>query len=291
MTKRFNRWLLMSIILVAVPFWWLLIANNRSGGPPKPVHIADLRALAAIIPGERPIAVNDTLLATRLYLGDYYAAGIGLKRRTVAVIAWTLPVPNKGPIIIDPPAPLVEGNVGPFIKIDPTRLSQIDAETKVASLILYTQGRIASAEPVAGTARPLNLPGGKAGTATTLSGAAVSTSPQPSFTTAQAVAPGVVVIPAPSYAPNARLIFVQLADGREFLFTGDIATLDENWGQLRIRSHLAALWEPARDGDETYAWLRTIRQLRIEAPQIKIVPGHDYIWLTRHLADGTITDR
>src|ERR1700687_3969722 len=99
MISRFNRGLLIAIIVVGVPFWWLMIDNAGSPAPPKPVHIADLRALAAIIPGNRPIAVIATRAGSRLVVGETFAAGIGLQRRRLAMITWSLPVPGKGPIV------------------------------------------------------------------------------------------------------------------------------------------------------------------------------------------------
>lgn len=291
MTHRFNRWMLSVIILVGMLFWWLLIANQRGDTAAKPVHIVDLRQLAAIIPGQRPTAVAATVLGTRLVVGDFYAGGMGLKRRPLALVTWTLPVPGKGPIIIDPGAPSPDAGLGEFARIDHTKLSQVAAESRSASLILETQGHGSGAGPAGEAMRAPFLLGGKAGMISLASRAALAAATQPqSYTTAQALAPGVVVIPASSHAPDARLIFVQLANGREFLFTGDIATLSENWSELRLRSHLAEAWGPPQNRDETVAWLRTIRQLRSEAPQMRIVPGHDYVWVAKQLATGTISD-
>jgi len=59
---------------------------------------------------------------------------------------------------------------------------------------------------------------------------------------------------------------------------------------VRARSHLAAAWGPAQDRAQTYAWLRTIRQLHLEAPKMKIVPGYDYLWLIKQRAAGAIAE-
>jgi hypothetical protein len=282
MTNRVSRWLLIAIVVVAWSFWWLLIDPDRGTAPAKPIHIAELRTLAGILPGQHPTRVTYTLLATRMTPGDHFAAGIGLKRRPLAIVAWTLPVPGKGPIMIDPGAPPPEASVGQFANFDFARQSQVNAATKTASLVLYTQGH--QREPV--------RPGDRLGLAgISIARPAPASAALPiSYTTAQAVAPGVVVIPASSAAPGARLVFVQLADGREFLFAGNIATFTENWSRLRARSHLAAAWGPPQNRAETYAWLRTIRQLRLEAPKMKIVPGHDLWWLLKERATGVIAE-
>jgi glyoxylase-like metal-dependent hydrolase (beta-lactamase superfamily II) len=277
-----SRWLLIAIVAGAAAFWWLLIDADRGTAPAKSIHIAELRTLAGLLPGPHPTQLTYTVVATRMIPGDSIAAGIGLKRRPLAIVAWTLPVPGKGAIMIDPGFPPPEASVGPFNSIDNARQRRIDAAAKTASLILYTQGH----------ERELPRPTyhlGKAGMS--VGSRAPQAAPPPmSYTTAQAVAPGVVVIPASSHAPGARLIFVQLADGREFLFAGNIASFTENWTRLRARSHLAAAWGPAQNRAETYAWLRTIRQLRLEAPKMKIVPGHDYVWLTRQRDAGVVSE-
>lgn len=278
MKNRLVRSLL--IILVGVSFWWLLIAADRGVAPAKPVHIDALRALAATLPGRPPTGVDYTLLATRNVVGDFYAVGSGLKRRPLAVVAWTLPVPGTGPIMIDPGAPPPEAGAGEFANFDHAAQGRIDSLARSASLRLYTQ--VSQSEPT-GAVDHL-------GEARSSMRKAADRSVGPlSFSTAQAVAPGVVVIPASTHAPGARLIFVQLADRREFLFVGNLAMLGENWTRLRARSHLAALWGPAQNRSETYAWLRTIRQLKIEAPQLKIVPGYDYVWLIGQQSEGAIS--
>ena len=99
-----------------------------------------------------------------------------------------------------------------------------------------------------------------------------------------------VLVPTAGHAPDTRLIYVQLANGKEFLFAGNIATLSENWTELRLRSHLAAIWGPRQNDDETYAWLRTIHQLSVEAPRLTIVPGHDDLWVTQHVPIGIVSE-
>lgn len=75
------------------------------------------------------------------------------------------------------------------------------------------------------------------------------------------------------------MIYVRLADGREVLFAGDIATMAASWQELRARSRLIGDYLAPEDRREVYAWLRTIRALKAEAPNLLIVPGHDFEWL------------
>ena len=287
MTHRLNRWLLVVMVLIAAPFWWLLIDNSPGQAQPKPIHIAELRRLAATLPGSRPTALHYTIVATRRTVGDLFAAGIGLKRRSLAMIAWYLPVPGAGPILIDAAATPADAQASGFRHFDIVKQHQIDTDAARADLILATH-----LPPNQGGAQPTAYhPLGKTpdpappsrGTLTAAAGAAPVAAPR-------AVAPGVVVIPASDYAPGAQLIFVQLAAGAEFLFTGDISNLDDNWSQLRARSLLAAHWLAPQTRAKVYPWLRTIRQLHCEAPKLTIVPGNDVTWLIKQRHNGKVAE-
>ncbi len=95
----------------------------------------------------------------------------------------------------------------------------------------------------------------------------------------QAVAPGVVVIPAPSHTPGSQMIYARLANGREYLFAGDIATFAQSWLQLRARSHLIGDYLAPENRAEVFAWLKTIRALKTSAPAMTVLAGHEFEWL------------
>ena len=56
MTRRLNLILLAIGLLIALPYYWFLIDNSGGTLPAKPITIAQLRTLAASIPGEAPAA-------------------------------------------------------------------------------------------------------------------------------------------------------------------------------------------------------------------------------------------
>jgi glyoxylase-like metal-dependent hydrolase (beta-lactamase superfamily II) len=91
-----------------------------------------------------------------------------------------------------------------------------------------------------------------------------------------AVAPGVVVIPAPSHTPGSQMVYVRLASGQELLFAGDIASLEQNWRDLRARSRLIGDHFAPEDRRAVFSWLKTIQQLRRESPVLVVIPGHDW---------------
>ena len=103
--------------------------------------------------------------------------------------------------------------------------------------------------------------------------------PRPSLGSGpQAVAPGLVVFPSPGHTPGSQMIYLRLENGREYLFTGDTATLTVNWREQRARSRLLSQFasHPAEDREAVLRWLATVAAWHREAPGMVIVPGHEW---------------
>ena len=67
-----------------------------------------------------------------------------------------------------------------------------------------------------------------------------------------------------------------MADGREYLFAGDTATMARSWEQLRARSRLVGQYVVGEDRDAVFGWLKAIRAAQAANPELVVVPGHDY---------------
>ncbi len=288
MTRRLNFWLLVLLIVVGLPCYWLLIDNRPGDTQAKPVSMARLRELAASMPGKAPSAVEIELVSYRRLPGTLFVAGGGVKRNLIGVMAFRLPVPGGRPIVIDSGMTPAAASAMGMEKFDPGAQARIDAALREASTVLLTHehidhagGLVALRDPAIFAQARLN-PGQVPGSPLAEQlpwPKGLALQPTLTGTAPQAVAPGVVVVPAPSHTPGSQLIFVRLADGREFLFTGDIATMARNWVQLRARSRLVGSHFAAEDRGEVFAWLRTIRALKAAAPQLTVVPGHDWEWI------------
>lgn len=292
MTKRLNLFLLIVALLVGLPYYWLLLDNRPGEAQAKPVTIEQLRQAAAALPGPAPTAVEGELVAFRRLPGNLFAAGTGMKRRLIGVMAWRLPVPGKGPIMIDSALDQRASDAMGMEQFKPDAWQRVVKSLGEASLILITHEHADHLGGLAELGRrdlldramlnPAQLPGNR--------WTDLLRWPPPPLPAAKvtgpelrAVAPGVVVIPAPSHTPGSQMIYVRLADGREYLFTGDIATLAQSWKDLRARSRLIGDWLAPEDRGEVYSWLRTIRALKAAAPALHVVPGHDFEWLENPL--------
>ncbi len=258
MTRRFNIVLMAALLFIALPCYWLLF-DNRPGDPaPKPVEIAELRTLADSMPGDKPVAIALERAAYKLVSGAFLSAGSGLKRRLYSAVAYRLEVPGKGPVVIDPGMTRAAARQLEFDRLIPRAQAAIDAALASASLVLTTSEQPVAASNIRAGAAVLARIAGK----------------EP-----QAVAPGVVVIPTGAPTPGSRMIYVALADGREYLLAGEVAPLASSFTELRGRPRLMTDHLMPEDRAEAFAWLATIRALQRQAPGLRVLPGHDLAWL------------
>jgi len=290
------------VLLVGLPIDVLLFDNPGWSVAPKPLTISELRAAAAVLPGPAPSEVEVEIVASRQLPQAIYAAGSGFQLRRIMVKAYRLPVSGAGAIVIDSGLTRADAErLGMYF--DARAQARVDRALTSAGLILVTHehadhmgglaalaGKSANGPAVLGRAmlspaqaQPANL---KGAVRWPVSAAPVARLAARGI---QPVAPGVVIIAAPSHTLGSQMIFVRTADGREYLFTGDIATISESWRRLRLRSRLLAAMTSPEDLPEVHAWLRTILRLRGETPGLVVVTGHDFTPL-RRFAETAVLD-
>jgi glyoxylase-like metal-dependent hydrolase (beta-lactamase superfamily II) len=288
MTRRLNIALAALLLLLGVPYYWLLVENQPEGIAAKSLHIAELRQLAASLPGPAPSEVQMELVAFRRLPGNLFVAGAGLKRRLIGVMVFRLPVPGGAPVVIDSGLTAAAARRLDMEVFDPAAQDRVKAARRGAGTILLTHEHIDHAGGVVALGDPAVFARVRFNAAQIAGNRWTEILPWPegerprpslSGTAPIAVAPGVVVIPASSHTPGSQMIYVRLAGGRELLFAGDISTLADNWAELRGRSRLVGDLIAPEDRREVFAWLRTLRALKGEAPNLDVVAGHDYEWI------------
>lgn len=292
MTRRINILLMILLVFVGAPVWYLFIDSSPWSSKPARLDIAAARQLVAAAPGQKPDKVAFELIGFRSAAGNLLAAGSGFRPQLVGVTAYRLDVPGAPPIVIETgltPAYALELGIDNFDSVAQTR---VDDSLRTASLILVTHehadhlGGLAAitAKPggaaIAAKARlnRFQVPGGQ-GTPTLpwasgLKIPATITQDRP-----QLVAPGVVVIPTPGHTPGSQIIYVQLANGTELLFVGDTAPREVSWLERRPPARLLTDFTVPQDRVALIGWLNALHDLNRTEPRLHLIPGHDLDWL------------
>ncbi|HEV7734392.1 MAG TPA: MBL fold metallo-hydrolase [Candidatus Binatia bacterium] len=89
-----------------------------------------------------------------------------------------------------------------------------------------------------------------------------------------AVAPGVVLIKAPGHTPGSQMVYVALANGTELIFLGDIAWHMDQIRQLWYRPRLVTDLFLGEDRDAVMAQFRALHDLPA-SPPVQLVASHD----------------
>lgn len=90
-----------------------------------------------------------------------------------------------------------------------------------------------------------------------------------------AIAPGMVLIKSAGHTPGSQMVYVQLADGREVLFLGDVVWKMRNIETQRERPRWVTALLVREDRHAVFGQIKTLGEVMQAEPGIKVVPGHD----------------
>ncbi len=300
MTRRLNIILLAIGLLIGLPYYWFLIDNSGGTLPAKPITIIQLRDLAASIPGEAPVAVQMERAAFRRVPGNIMVAGSGIKRKLVGYMAFRLLVPGGKSIMIDSGLTAADAKLMQTEQHNRVVQARIEAALDEAGLILVTHEHADHLGALVAHGGPALMQTARLNAAQLPPSPWAAKLPWPSPLPAPsligiapiAVAPGVVVIPAPdSHTPGSQLIYVRLSNGRELLFAGDVSSFAQNWQELRGRSRALQQFLVPENRAEVFAWLKTIQAWKAQAPGLIVLPGHDFEWIVDPLNQTGVIER
>jgi len=89
-----------------------------------------------------------------------------------------------------------------------------------------------------------------------------------------AIAPGLVVVPAPGHTPGSQIVYVLLADGRELFLIGDVAWHLDALRELHYRPRLVTDYFLDENRAQVLDQFRTLNGL-LDEPGVLIVVSHD----------------
>jgi len=272
-------------LLVSIPYYWLLIDAGPSDAPARPIDLDRLRAAAGQLTGPLPTAIEAAVPACDDYPGTFLVAGGGLKTNPVGAIAYRLVTPG-GDTVLDAGLSPDQAIAAGFSTYDAGAQRIANSWLRSARRILFTAqdiehigGLIASPERAAFAMRVIvNLDQAKR-ISQLVPALALEKSVNQHPADYAAIAPGVVMLQTPGHTPGSQMIFVRLANGREFLFAGDTMPMRRSLAWQKPRSRYMAEWLGNEDRAAVIGWLKGLTELQSRAPALVIVPAHDLGWL------------
>jgi glyoxylase-like metal-dependent hydrolase (beta-lactamase superfamily II) len=102
-------------------------------------------------------------------------------------------------------------------------------------------------------------------------------------------APGVVLIAAPGHTTDSQMIFIELADGRDYLLVGDVVWNAENIRTLTTRPRIIGNTLIRGDEAKVAPQIRALHDL-MQTGKIEIVVSHDAQQLAEQIREGKLGD-
>ncbi len=292
MSTRRRRW---PWVLLAVAAALLLTGHFLLGTAAQPGgdYAIDLGALhrAATGAGALPVGIEVEKIGTFAFPRTLVVAGDGFKMHKMVLLAHRIVWPNSSVVIDTAMSPAATAKM-PGSAADGAAYDRLEKAMKLAGAIVCTHehqdhvGGIASAPDPAAinkqthlTREQLQSP--KLERGEFRPGTLEQLTPL-DYQGLYAVAPGVVLQKAPGHSPGSQLIYVELANGRRFLFVGDIAWSKDNIRLQRGRPAIATLLMKEDRG----AVAAQVKALAGLPDDVHVIVAHDPVALEQDLAAG-----
>jgi hypothetical protein len=262
---RFNLTVLMLLLVIGIPYYWFLLDNTAPEAQPQPISISQLRSLATVRGKAAPARIRFERITSQTLMGNRVAAGMGLRGIRLHTLSYMIDYGDAPPVLIG--AGMTPKDAARFEH----RTYSAKAQARVTRALLQSHALI-----------PLSLAPEQLGGLRMIDGTRQAKALDAKLAGQQEtdrkgvpyrVAPGVVVIPTPHIGSGARMVYARLADGREYLFAGDISPIKANWYRLRLPARFVTDLGRREDRRAMRSWLLTIRHLTKQAPGLIVVPG------------------
>lgn len=283
--RKLICWVLVLLVL-AGGYYWMVLDSRMPVDAQYPLDMTEVRRLANSLPGAKPSAINYEHIYNSRFTKGMTVTGGGWEGTDLAIYSYQLVYPDRTVIIDtamadDMPLPgfavqgydteawermLVAMEKAELIVVTHEHMDHIGgiaAHPKLKSLlprIKLTEAQLAHPDRM----WPVKLPLG------------VFDDYQPlQYERYHALAPGMVLIESPGHTPGSQMVYVQLADGREILFLGDVVWKMANIEQQRERPRWVTALLIREDRHAVFGQIKTLGKLAQAEPGVKIVPGHD----------------
>lgn len=264
--SRFNLTIIALLLAFGIPYYWFMLDTSAPQAEPHPITIGQLRKLAEAPAREAPQRIRFEHVAKQSVTGNRITAGVGLRSIELFTLAYMVEYEDQPPILIG--SGIADEDVEKF--------GHENFFPRAQERIAIALSRARMLVPLALT--PEQLGGlrmlGQSQQARALDANLALQQQADSKLVPHRVAPGVVVIPAPKFQAGARMVYVRLASGREFLFAGNIARTYRAWSELRPPARFVTDIGEKEDRRAIMSWLLTLRSLKQQDRKLIIVSGN-----------------